>query len=520
MAILPQGRVKGVGAIGVIKDLSTHELPINAWTDSQNMRFLDGYAMQFFGEGEVYSGVTEAPQHVLPVNLVGQRYWIYTTAGKTFATTITGGVAVHTDITHLTPRVGVVNAWTSTTLSGVPVLNAGDKASIPMYWGLDLTQKCMDLPNWPANTYCRSIRAYKNSLIALGITKGSQEFPYMVKWSTPADPGSLPISWDPSDATQDAGELDLAEGSDPIIDGLQLRDYFMVYKESSIWRMSFIGGTFVYSFAKELGTSGALNRNCICEIDGYHFVLTGSDVIYHDGQSAVSILDKRTRRFLFQNIDVEGAKQCFVFKNPFFNEVFVCYPGVGSASCDRAMVWNYVDKTVSFRDMPNVNHAAYGAVDNGLAGTWNADSAPWDSDLTLWDGPDFVPSTTRTILASQNVKLYMMDSSASFDGVMPESYLERRGLSFDQPERRKLVLGIRPRIMGSNGTTVLVYVGSSDDPYADPEYADPVEFIIGESVSVDVFVEGRYIAIKFANGNAYQFRLDSYDFDLTDAGEW
>ena len=518
---MPFVRVPNAGSVGVNKDLSTHELPINAWTDAKNIRFLDGYAYQFYGHGEVYNSPSYTPQYVMPCNVAGSRYWVYTTAGKTFAVTITAGVAVHTDITHVTPRTGVVNNWTGTLLSGIPILNAGDTATVPMYWDLNTSHKFVDLANWPASTYCKSIRAYKNYLIALNVTKGSANYPYMVKWSHPADPGTVPSSWDQTDPTKDAGETDLAEGYDPIIDGLQLRDSFMIYKENSIWRMDFVGGAYVFKFSKVLGTSGVLNKNCVVEVDGFHVALTGSDVIYHDGQSAVSVLDKQSRRFLFQSIDVNGANLCFVFKNPFFNEVFICYPSIGSTSCDKAVVWNYVDKTVSFRQIPNLNHAAFGPVDNGLIGNWAQDSAPWDSDLTLWDGPDFVPTTARCIMASNNTKLYMMDSSSSFDGVIPDAYLERRGLMFGEDETIKVIRGVRPRIIGNPGQTVKVRIGwSNKSSYDDPTWGDWMNYTIGSTISNDCMVSGRYIAIQFATGTAYQWRLDSYDLDIVTEGKW
>lgn len=518
---MPLIRVPQAGEIGVNRDLSAHELPPNAWSDASNIRFLDGYAYQFYGHGEVYNSPSLTPQHVLPCNVAGARYWVYTTAAKTFAVTITAGAAVHTDITHLTPRTGVVNQWTSTLLSGIPILNSGDTTNVPMSWNLNTASKFVDLANWPASTYCKSLRAYKNYLIALNVTKSGTNYPFMVKWSHPADPGSVPISWDPADATKDAGETDLAEGYDPIVDGLQLRDSFIIYKEASVWRMDFTGGPYVFRFAKVLGTSGALNRNCVVEIDGQHLVLTGSDVVVHDGQAAQSVLDKQTRRYLFQNIDVDNVAKCFVFKNPFFNEVFVCYPSIGASVCDSAMVWNYVDKTVSFRSLPNVNHANFGPVDNGLIGNWAQDAAPWDSDLTAWNGPDFVPSTARVIMASSNTKLYMMDASASFDGVIPSAYLERRGLSFDAPEGIKLVRSVRPRISGNTGQTVQIQIGySNTSPYDDPTWGPVMTHTIGSTISNDCLVSGRYIAIRISTGSAYQWRLDSYDMDVVMQGAW
>jgi hypothetical protein len=516
MALVP---VKNVGQIGLNKDLSQHELPLNAWSDCQNIRFLDGYASQFLGYGEVYNSPAVIPQHVLPCNVGGVRYWIYTGAAKTYAVTITAGVAVHTDITHVTPRAGVVNHWTSSLLSGVPVLNAGDAVTVPMAWDLNPAHKCVDLLNWPANTYCKSIKAFSNYLVALNITKGTTNYPFMVKWSHPADPGGLPSSWDQTDATKQAGEADIADGYDAIVDGMQLRDAFIIYRENSIYRMDFIGGNYIFKFTKVFATAGALNRNCIADIDGRHVVLTSNDIIIHDGQSANSILDKATRRWLFQNMDVDNYVNAFVFANPFFNEVNICFTSIGSSSCDKALVYNYKDNTVSARDLPNANHANYGPVENGLSGNWNSDNAPWSSDLTLWDGPDFVPSSARCILASANTKLYLLDASAAYDDSIPNAYLERQGLSFDAPETIKLIRGIRPRITGNMGDTVLISVGSQDDPWALPAYVT-MTHVIGETISNDCLVSGRYIAIKFATGSAYQWRLDSFDVDVLTGSSW
>lgn len=512
-------QVKNAGQAGVVKDLSVHELPLGAWTDALNIRFLDGYAYQFLGHGSVYGAPLAIPQYILPATVGGVRSWVYASAAGQAVVNIVNGVAVHTDISHATARAGTPNRWTGCVFGGVPILNADD-GKPPMYWDQDLTHDFQDLPAWPAATSCKVLRSYKNFLIALGVTKGTTTYNYMVKWSHIAEAGSLPSSWDIADATKDAGEYDLAEGQDPIIDGLQLRDSFMIYKETSIWRMDYTGGPYVFRFSRVLGTSGAMNRNCIVELDGYHCVLTCSDVIVHDGQSATSVLDKVTRRYLMQSIDVDMRDRCFVFKNPFLNEVFICYPSIGAMSCDRAVVWNYVDKTISFRAIPSLNHASCGTVDNSLGGNWAQDDAPWDSDLTAWNVPDFTPDSARVIMASSDNKLFLLDAAASFDGVAPVSYLERRGLSFDVPERIKLVRSIKPRITGNTGDTVIIKIGGADDPYADPVYPITLTHTIGQSMNNDFLFSARFIAIRFESGTAAQWRLDSYTLDVEPRGLW
>lgn len=509
-------RVPNCGAAGVYKDLSAAELPPAAWTDASNIRFLDGYLAPFLGHGQVYNSPAVAPQYLMPVNVAGARYWLYASAAKQFVVTNSGGVTTHTDITHLTARAGVVNAWSGFVFGGIPVLNASD-GKVPMYWNQSLASKFIDLPAWPANTSTKVLRQYKNFIVALGITKAGVSCPFMLKWSSPAVPGALPSTWNEADATNDAGEFDIAEGQDPIIDGLGLKNSFIVYKEASTHAIDYVGGAFIFNARKVFGMSGLLNAGCAVEFDNFHFAVTGSDIVIHDGYNATSVLDKKARRFFFQNIDVTARGKVFCFKNPFLNEIFVTYPGIGSSTCNQALIYNFVDKTVSFRTMPNVNHAAYGAVDNTLGGTFDQDNDPVDSDLTAFNGPDYTPDTARVMMGSADIKLFLLDAAASFDGALPAAFVERRGLHFDAPERIKLVTSIRPRITGNVGSTVTVKIGYADDPYADPVYTT-MTYTIGSTLKCDCFVSGRYIAVWIGSGTAYQWRLDGYDLDIIDAG--
>jgi hypothetical protein len=510
------------GSVGVNKDLSSKLLKPEAWTDALNIRFLDQMAYQFLGHGEVFQGAPIVPFHVLPVSIGGARYWIYAGLGKVYAVSGATGSTVHTDITRSSggDYTATPNSWTSTTIGGIPVLNPGNTTDPPQRWDLNLANNLVTLDNWPANTFCRSMRSFKNQLVALNVTESGTNYPYMVWWSSLADPGSVPASWVINDPSIDAGRFDLAEGYDAIIDGLQLRDSLMIYKESSVYRLDYVGGAFINQSSKVLGTSGAMNRNCIVELDGLHLLLTNQDVVVHDGQTATSALDKQARRDLFRSIDSQNYYRSFVTKNPFLNEVLICYPQAGSTYPDRALVWNYVDRTTSFREIPNLNHANFGPVEVGSSQPWNGDDSPWSSDTTLWNAPEYTPDAARVLMASNDQKLFLLDSSTTFDGVLPQAHLERRGLSWWPLERRSMVRKVRPHIQGQVGATVMVSVGYADDPYSDPTYASPVAYTIGTGNDCDFTVDGRYIAFKFWSGTAYEWRLDSFDVDVVPSGFW
>lgn len=507
------------GEIGVIKDITGHELPLNAWTDCSDITFLDGHAAQSDGYGEIFASPSFTPQYVFPIQITGISYWIYLSAAKAYIVTTAGGVTTYTDLTHATPLTGLINEWTSTLLSGIPVINAGNDSDYPAAWDLNLANNFVDLSNWQANTYCKSMRSFKNILIALNLTISGTNYPYMVKWSHPADPGSLPSSWDETDATKDAGQFDLAEGYDYVVDGLQLRDSFVVYKQYSTWAMYYTGGNEIFTVRKIFG-HGILNRNCVVEHDGQHIVITPADVIIHDGNTSQTILDKHTRRYLFDDIEPDYRSRVFLFKNPALNQIFVCYPKLGSSNCDKALVWNYVDNTSSFRTLPEINHGNYGPVNESVLGElWSQDSNPWSSDLTSWSTGVSTAANNSVVMASNQTKLFLLDSTSTYDGAAAASYLERRGLSFDAPQNIKYLRRIRPRIKGTDGQTVIVKAGQCDDPYNDPTYESQT-FTIGTSITCDFLVCGRYIAVRFESGTAASFQLNSYDVEVEEAGKW
>ena len=125
-----------------------------------------------------------------------------------------------------------------------------------------------------------------------------------------------------------------------------------------------------------------------------------------------------------------------------------------------------------------------------------------------------------SVLASDNTKLYLMDSGTSFAGAVVNGYVERAGLSFGSSEKMKLVRGIVPRIYGDTGLTVNAYVGTSIDAYGAVTYGPAMPYTIGSSIALDTLVTGRYIAVKFGTGTALAWRLDGYDVLVEMASNW
>ena len=253
---MPTISVNAVGQYGVMRDMQPHELPLNAWSDSRNMHFVNGYAEKILGHSQVFNTPSIAPYFLLPVEGSSTYFWVY--AGLAAVYVWDGGVH-----TNLTRAVGgaygatVDGNWTGDVLGGVPVLNNG--VDDPQMWlPVSPSQPLQLLSNWPANTKCNALRAFKNYLVALDVTKAAVRSAQMVKWSHPAAAGAVPSSWDPTDATKDAGEVMLAETADFCVDCAPMRDVNIIYKENSVYAMQFVGGTNIFRFPPLFKSVGIL----------------------------------------------------------------------------------------------------------------------------------------------------------------------------------------------------------------------------------------------------------------------
>lgn len=527
---MPFVPVGPAGALGIVQDIPSHELPPEAWSDGRNVRFTDEKAVKMDGYSLVFDPPSVAPYWLLSVRSAVERIWLYAGLAKVYAFSSIG----HTDITRTSGgdySATEAGLWNGGVLGGIPILNNG--VDDPQYWATanPATTKLADLSNWPASTACAVIRPFKNFLVALDVTKSGVRFPHMVKWSHPAVPGAVPVSWDETDATRDAGENQLTDTeSGFIFDGQVLRDIFVIYKEQSTWGMQFIGPPNIFRFFKILEQSGILTKNCVGVLgDGArHFIPTGDDIIVHDGQRAESVIERSFRKTINTLLDVDTFGRSFVVRNSVDNELWFCFPESGQTWPNLAFVWNYRDGSQSIRDIASASHIAAGEIVESDTQTWDSDSQVWDADPQVWDFLKHRAQQARLIQADPVAsKLYFLDDTNQANGSNITSYIERTGLAIigrDRRgnaqvdfERRKLVTRLRPK---ARGGAFQVRVGSQEDIDGTVTWQSPVTFTPGTDQYVDVSVSGRLIAVRFESLADVAWQLDGYDIEVELLGRY
>lgn len=508
--------IANVGDIGVVTDQPAQEIPENGWTSATNVAFRNGCAERVYGVTNALQTPATVPQFIIPFQTSLIRYAVWCSTTKVIADN--GTVAY--DITNATAPTGTIDdRYTGGVLNGILLLNNG--VDQPQYWAGNTAVKTANMPGWNSAWRCGAIRPFKNYAVALNITKSGTNYPNMVKWSDAAVPGAVPTSWDEADATKSAGEQDLAETTDPMVDCLPLGDLNIIYKERSMYSMQYIGQPYIFRFQRLPGNVGILAKGCVVAIPQGHVVLAAGDVVIHSGQGTQSIIDSKLRRWLFSNIDGTYYKRSFVCTNLPRNEVMICIPTTGNSYCNIALVWNFVNDTWGFRSLTQATYGATGAYAyTPVSDAWSADSAAWSSDTTWWNPNDITQADARLILTSAVPSGVIVDVGTDYDGTAIGATLERTGLALGDPFGVKTVKRVFPRIDAPVGTVVNIQVGAAMDVEGSITWGSSVPYTVGSTQHADCFATGRFIAIRFSSTGGNPWRIRSYDLDVTPRGRW
>lgn len=522
---MPSIDINDVGAVGLIKDQPPHELVPEAWNFLNNVRIVEDSVARLGGYTQVFGTPTVQPHFLVGVASLTGQLWVYTSTSKAY---VTDGVT-HTNITRSSAgndvnyTAGAGQDWNSTFIGGILILNNG--SDVPQYWATSSSAvRLADLTNWPSFLRARVVRSFGPYLMALNITASGVSQPHNVRWSHPADPGTIPSSWDITDPTVDAGSVDLPDiESGIILDGLPLQGRFYVYKENSVWRFRGVGGRFIFEQDAFLETTGLLcSRALAVTGDGKrHIFASQDDIVLHDGNGMRSLLDKRLKRTLFGAIDVANYRTSFMMIYPLKNEAWFCYPETGNSFPNRAIIYNYLNDRITEGDC-DWRAASQGVIQTSDSETWNSTSGTWDEDLQAWSNS----ARRKVVLARTAVSEFaLLDDGTTRDGVVFTGTLQRTGLGIigrkrtgewiEDFQQRKLVTRLWPKVSGG---AVSIRVGSHAVPDGAITWSAAQVFDPATQLFVDFIVEGAAIALEISGTTP--FKVDGYKIEMELTGNF
>lgn len=532
--------IHDVGKYGVILDRPAHEIPPNAWTRARNVRGLNNFIERAGGETEVYTTgtIVDAPLNLFYCPAVdGQPFWVYAGYQRVAAVNNDG----HYDISP----AYVFNAdeskpWTGSWLNGVFVLN--NVADEPHVWdnidplgGGNVLKAMSAIPNteFQSSWKFRSMRVFKDILIGMNFKDGAGDFPTTVKWSGPALSGTVPLEWDKDNPNNIANEKPLSATPGECVDGVQVGDRFIVFKEDATVTATLTQGASALGFKYISQTIGMMTTHCAVEFKpGYCVYLTQTaDLVVTDGLTTTSILDNIVRTYLQTAINVEKLARCFLAINPYQKEVWVCYPKSSDDWATEALVWNFKDNTFTFKDLGNIAHINFGKSDDGEVIPF-IDDVDVIIDLANYpiDGGGLGGRYTIQGCSHSRNKIYEMEVGTQINDADYTCTLERKGIALVGQARDgsprvdhqkvKVCAGIWPVVETSGGpVTLQISVGAQERRDGPIVWDGPYDYDPDTDQALDVIIEGVYLAVRITSQSSEVWKLHGFSLDINIVGD-
>lgn len=520
--------INDLDTFGQINDISAFQLPPEAWTLAENIRYSGGGVEVMAGWAQIFGTPGVAPHFAIPVKSASQTYWLYVSLTK-------GYVFDGTTHTNITRTVGgdyttnTTDEWNGVVFGGTPIFNNGH--DVPQYWAqpYSILTKLAALPNWPANMRAKILRNFNSYLVAFNVTDAGSVYPHLVQWSNPAAPGALPTSWAYSSPTTEGGRKDLPDvNSGEIKEALQLQNTMFIYKEKSIWKMNYIGGQFIFQFDTFLENVGILAARCVClDLSGTkHVVATQDDIIIHNGNTPESILTDRQRKTLFNSMNRDAVTACFMFLNKAKDEVWFCYPEAGQTQATRALVWNAKrgKGAISYVSGISFRNAMQGDIEGASSELWSTGSDVWDTDTGPWS---LVSRQQMVLCGTDATKFYQLDSGITRDGTNYSVTLQREDLGVLGKKRSgewindfkvlKLVDAVWPKV---SGAAIRIRVGFRQTingtlQWQDYAAYDPAtDMWVNAITNEDLPGSGRAVAVEFSSVTSAYWKIDGYSMNV------
>ena len=210
----------------------------------------------------------------------------------------------------------------------------------------------------------------------------------LVRWSDQENA----VDWTPT-VYNTAGSMRLSSGSE-IIAGAQTRQETLIWTDSSLYSMRFVGPPFTFAFNLLGSNVSVLSANLVVSVGDRVYWMDKENFFVYVGQ--IQTVPCTILRYIFDDINLEQKLKFFAGSNRMFDEIFWFYCSADSDDIDRYAKFNYLEGTW---DIGSLSRTAW--VDFGLFSK---------------------PRAAGTVSSSNYI--YDHESGTTNDGTAMSSYIE------------------------------------------------------------------------------------------------
>ena len=287
-------------------------------------------------------------------------------------------------------------------------------------------------------------------------------------------------TWTPT-AINTAGSQRLTRGS-KIMAAIRSRGVVLVFTDTSLYQMQFIGPPFTFGFKHIASNCGAVGMNSAVDIGGRVFWMGKESFFMFDG--AVNKLPCTVQDHVFDSIEPSAQEDVFCSSLSDFGEVMWFYPSGTSKQMDKQVTFNYLESV------------------------WHVGTlarSAW-TDRTVYDYPhatEFSATDTTTAIPTAygvtagRTFVYQQEYGKNDDGSAITAYVESGDMDIADGDQFMSMSRFIPDFKNQSGN---VDVTIKTRPYPSGTQTSHGSYAISTSTTKqDTRIRGRQLAVRVAS---------------------
>jgi hypothetical protein len=244
--------------------------------------------------------------------------------------------------------------------------------------------------------------------------------------------------WTPN-VTNSAGSQRIAGGSE-IRCARPAKGTILVWTDTTMQSMSFIGPPFIFGFRQLGNDCGAVGLNSAIVIDDVAYWMSDGQFFRYAG--SVQEIPCPILNHVFENINKTQYPQVYAAQNSNFSEVMWYYCSSTSDQCDRYAIYNYLENSWYFGNMDRTTYQDNGVEFNPLASEY------------------FSTSNANTITTINGVTegrsiIYAQESGVNADGAALTAYIQSGDGDIADGETFSFINKVIPDFQNQTGNAVI-----------------------------------------------------------------
>ena len=255
-----------------------------------------------------------------------------------------------------------------------------------------------------------------------------------IRWSDQEDYNQ----WTPN-VTNSAGSQRIAGGSE-IRCARPAKGTILVWTDTTMQSMSFIGPPFIFGFRQLGNDCGAVGLNSAMVIDDVAYWMSDGQFFRYAG--SVQEIPCPILNHVFDNINKIQYPQVYAAQNSNFSEVIWYYCSSSSDQCDRYVIYNYLENSWYFGTMDRSTYQDNGVEFNPLATEYLSTS----NVATI--------STINGVTQGRSL-IYAQESGVNADGAALPAFIQSGDGDIADGETFSFINKVIPDFQDQTGNTVI-----------------------------------------------------------------